>query len=175
METKCKAETEEKVIQRLSHLGIHPIYSQKTQTLLWMPKSACWQEPSIAVSWDALPEPYKYRGRCWSQPLNLVQGPQKGGREKTEGAEGVCSPIEGTDSYWTNQYPPELPGTKPPTKEYTWRDPWLQPHMWQRMAWLDISARRGPWAWGFSMPHCREMPGWEGGSGSTLIEAGEGG
>ena len=25
--------------------------------------------------------------------------------------------------------PPELPGTKPPTKEYTWRDPWLQPHM----------------------------------------------
>ena len=25
--------------------------------------------------------------------------------------------------------PPELPGTKPPTKEYTWRDPWLQTHM----------------------------------------------
>jgi hypothetical protein len=25
--------------------------------------------------------------------------------------------------------PRELPGTKPPTKEYTWRDPWLQPHM----------------------------------------------
>jgi hypothetical protein len=25
--------------------------------------------------------------------------------------------------------PPELPGTKPPTKEYTWRDPWLQPHI----------------------------------------------
>jgi hypothetical protein len=24
---------------------------------------------------------------------------------------------------------PELPGTKPPTKEYTWRDPWLQLHM----------------------------------------------
>jgi hypothetical protein len=21
--------------------------------------------------------------------------------------------------------PPGLPGTKPPTKEYTWRDPWL--------------------------------------------------
>jgi hypothetical protein len=20
-------------------------------------------------------------------------------------------------------------GTKPPTKEYTWRNPWLQPHM----------------------------------------------
>jgi hypothetical protein len=24
---------------------------------------------------------------------------------------------------------PELPGTKPPTKEYTRRDPWLQMHM----------------------------------------------
>jgi hypothetical protein len=25
--------------------------------------------------------------------------------------------------------PPELPGTKPPTKEYTWKDSWLQLHM----------------------------------------------
>jgi hypothetical protein len=25
--------------------------------------------------------------------------------------------------------PPELPGTKPLTKEYTWRNTWLQPHM----------------------------------------------
>jgi hypothetical protein len=25
--------------------------------------------------------------------------------------------------------PPELPGVKLPTKEYTWRDPWLQLHM----------------------------------------------
>jgi hypothetical protein len=25
--------------------------------------------------------------------------------------------------------PPDLPGTKPPTKEYTWKDPWLQLHM----------------------------------------------
>jgi hypothetical protein len=24
---------------------------------------------------------------------------------------------------------PEHPETKPPTKEYTWRDPWLQLHM----------------------------------------------
>ena len=24
---------------------------------------------------------------------------------------------------------PELPGTKTPTNEYTWRDLWLQPHM----------------------------------------------
>ena len=39
METKCGAETEEKAIQRLPHLGIHPIYSHQTQTLLWMLRS----------------------------------------------------------------------------------------------------------------------------------------
>jgi hypothetical protein len=48
--TKCGAETEGKAIQRLSHLGIHPIYSHQTQTLLWMPERACYQEPDIAVS-----------------------------------------------------------------------------------------------------------------------------
>jgi hypothetical protein len=35
-ETKCGAE---KVIQRLPHLGIHPIYSHQTQTLLYRPSS----------------------------------------------------------------------------------------------------------------------------------------
>jgi hypothetical protein len=65
--TKCGAETKIKAIQRLPHLGIYPIYRHQTQTLLWMPKSACWQEPNIAVSWEDLPEPDKYRGEC-SQP-----------------------------------------------------------------------------------------------------------
>jgi hypothetical protein len=41
MDTKCGAETEGKAIQRLSHLGFHPIYSHHTQKLLWMPGSAC--------------------------------------------------------------------------------------------------------------------------------------
>ena len=49
-------------------------------------------------------------------------------RERTQGAEGVCSSVEGT-TIWSNQHPPELPGTKPPTKEYTWRDPWLHLYM----------------------------------------------
>ena len=40
----------------------------------------------------------------------------------------------------------ELPRTEPPTKEYTSRDPWLWPYMWQRMAMLGISGRRDPWA-----------------------------
>jgi hypothetical protein len=40
-ETKCGAGTEGKAIHRLSHLEIYPIYSYQTQTLLWMPTSAC--------------------------------------------------------------------------------------------------------------------------------------
>ena len=40
----------------------------------------------------------------------------------------------------------ELPGTGPPTKAYTWSDPWHWLHMWQMMALLNISGRRGPWA-----------------------------
>jgi hypothetical protein len=36
METKYGTETEEKAIQRLPHLGFHPIYSHQTQMLWWM-------------------------------------------------------------------------------------------------------------------------------------------
>jgi hypothetical protein len=59
-------------------MKIHPIYSNQIQTLVWMPRSACWQEPDIGVSWKVLPEPDKYRGECSppSQPLDWVQGPQ---------------------------------------------------------------------------------------------------
>jgi hypothetical protein len=49
-EKKYGGETEGKVIQRLPNLGIHPIYCHQTQTLLWMPRCACWQDPDIAVS-----------------------------------------------------------------------------------------------------------------------------
>jgi hypothetical protein len=40
-ETKCGAETKGKAIQRLPNLGIHPINSHQTGTLLWMPTSNC--------------------------------------------------------------------------------------------------------------------------------------
>jgi hypothetical protein len=50
----------------------------------WIPTSACWQEPDIAVSWEAVPD--KYRGGC-SQPTiglstrspmkELEKGPKK--------------------------------------------------------------------------------------------------
>ena len=73
-ETKFRAETEGMTIQRLPHLGIHPIYSHQTQTLLWMPTSACWQEPDIAVSWEALPVPDKYRSGCSQPSIGLSTG-----------------------------------------------------------------------------------------------------
>jgi hypothetical protein len=53
---------------------------------------------------------------CWTKNRDPVGGIRK----RTKEAEGVCNPIGRT----TNQPDPlEVPGTKPPTKEYTWRDP----------------------------------------------------
>jgi hypothetical protein len=56
-ETKFRAETEGMTMQKLPHLGIHLINNHQTQTLLQIPIRACWQEPDIAVSWEALPMP----------------------------------------------------------------------------------------------------------------------
>jgi hypothetical protein len=39
-ETKFGAESEEMTIQRLPHMGIHPINNHQTQTLLQMPAIA---------------------------------------------------------------------------------------------------------------------------------------
>jgi len=62
--------------------------------------------------------------------MGILVDPSGGVRERTEGAEGVCNCI-GRKQYQATRIslPPELPGTKPPTNEYTWRDPWLQSHM----------------------------------------------
>jgi hypothetical protein len=125
-------------------LGIHPIHSYHTQTLLWMPRSACWKEPDMAVSWEALPEPYKYRGRCSQAIIGRTSGsPIGGARERNEGIEGVCNPI-GRTTISTNQTltpTSELPGTKPSTKEYSTQ---LQLGMSQRMALSGISERKIP-------------------------------
>jgi hypothetical protein len=41
VETKCGAKTEAQAIQRLPHLGLHPIYSHQTRMISWMLGSAC--------------------------------------------------------------------------------------------------------------------------------------
>jgi hypothetical protein len=76
--------------------------------------------------------PDKYRGGC-SQPTiglstgspveELVKGPKE--------LKGFTVPLEEQQYQPTRDPappPPELPGTKPSTKKYTWRDPWLQVH-----------------------------------------------
>ena len=73
-ETKCGAETERMTIQKLPHPGIHPIYQHQIQILLWMPTSACWQEPDIAASWETLPVPDKYRSGCSQSSIGLSTG-----------------------------------------------------------------------------------------------------
>jgi hypothetical protein len=74
MGPKCGAETEGKAIWRLLNLGIYPIYRHKTQTLWQMPRSAYWQELDIAVSWEALPEPDKYRCGPSQPTIGLSMG-----------------------------------------------------------------------------------------------------
>jgi len=48
-------------------------------------------------------------------------------RGRTEGAEGVYNSIK--TKYIHQSDRTEFPGTKPSTKEYTWRDSWLQLYM----------------------------------------------
>jgi hypothetical protein len=38
--TKCEAKTKRMTIQRLLHLGIHPIHNHQIQPLLWLPRRA---------------------------------------------------------------------------------------------------------------------------------------
>jgi hypothetical protein len=56
------------------------------------------------------------------------RNPNGGVRGRTEGAEGVCNYIYRKNNNINQPDPPEFPGTKPPTKEHTWRNPWLQLH-----------------------------------------------
>ena len=51
--------------------------------------------------------------------MELEKGPKE--------LKGFAGPKE--EQQYEITRPTELPGTKQPTKEYTWRDPWLQLHM----------------------------------------------
>ena len=73
-ETKCGVEAEEMTIQRLTHLGIHPIISHQTLTLLHMPARFCWKDPDIAVSSEAMPVPGKYRSGCSQSSIGWNTG-----------------------------------------------------------------------------------------------------
>jgi hypothetical protein len=72
-ETKFGTKTEGRTIQRLTHLGIHPINNHQTQILLYIPTRFCWQDPDIAVSCEAMPVPGKNRSH--SHLLDGTHGP----------------------------------------------------------------------------------------------------
>jgi len=143
-ERKCGTEIEGKAIQRLFHLGIHRIYRHQTQTLLQIPRRVCWLEPDNSCPMrEALPEPDKYRCGCSQPTIRLSTG------SPMEEWEKDLKELKGLQFHRKNNMnqpdSPEHPGTKPATKEYTWRDPCLQPHMKQRMALSGTSRRRRPW------------------------------
>jgi hypothetical protein len=95
--TKFGAETKGWTIQRLPHLGVHPIFSHQMQTLLHMPARFCCKDPDIAVSCVAMPVLGKYRSGCSQSSIGWNTEPPNGGaRESTQGAEGVYNPIGGT-------------------------------------------------------------------------------
>jgi hypothetical protein len=83
-----------------------------------------------AVSWEDLPDPDKYRGRCPQPPIGVNTG------SSIEELEKGLKELKGVAAHRKNNIfnqsdalsSKELPGAKPPTKEYTWRNPWLQPH-----------------------------------------------
>ena len=100
----------------------------------------CWlMGPDMAVSQESLPELDKYRGRCLQSTIGLSAGFQMEELEKR------LKELRGFAALWGEQQcqqsrPAEHLGTRPPVKEYTWRDQWLWPHIWQSMALLDISG-----------------------------------
>ena len=124
MEIKCRTETEGKTIQRLSHLGIHPIYCHQTPTLLDAKKcllKGAWYGGllrGLARAWQI--QRQMLAANHWTEH----EVPSEGVRERTEGAERGLKPYGKTNNINQPDFP-ELPGTKPPTKEHTW----LQLHM----------------------------------------------
>jgi hypothetical protein len=62
-------------IQRLPYPGIHPIISHQTQTLLHRPARFSCRDPDIAVLYEAMPVPGKYRSGCSQSSIGWNTGP----------------------------------------------------------------------------------------------------
>jgi len=104
LDTKFGAETERVAIQSLFHLGIQP----KTQSLLGMPRGTWWQEPDIAVFWEAWLEHDKFRGRLTTNHWTENGVPIDGFGERIKGANSICNTIKTIElqsSQGLNHYP----------------------------------------------------------------------
>jgi hypothetical protein len=81
-----------KAIQRLLHLGIHPIYS--CQMLLWMQGSALLTGDWFGCLLRGSARAWQIQRRMLAANHCTERGVPDGGvREGTEGTEGVCSPV----------------------------------------------------------------------------------
>ena len=143
--------TEEKAIQRLLHLGIHLVYKQDATTDA--------REYLLTVAWYCCLLKGSARScpiQMWMLIANHWSEHGVGELEKRMKELRVCNPIGGaTES--TSQ----TPRAPRDWTTNTWRDSWLQLHIWQRTAVLDLSGRSCPWSWWGSMSQCRGMPGLE--------------
>ena len=74
-ETKFGAKRKGWTIQRLPHPGIHPIISHQTQTLLHMPARFYRRDPDIAVTYEGMPVPGKYKSGCSQSSIVWNAGP----------------------------------------------------------------------------------------------------
>jgi hypothetical protein len=74
-ERKFGAMMKGETTQRLPHPGIHPIISHQTQTLLHMPARFCGRDPGIAVLYEAMPVPGKYKSGCSQSSIRWNTGP----------------------------------------------------------------------------------------------------
>ena len=81
-------------IQRLPHLGIHPIIRHQAQTLLHMPARFCQQDLDIVLVrlCQCLANT---EVDVHSHLLMEHRVPKEGAGENTQGAKGVCNPIGG--------------------------------------------------------------------------------
>ena len=74
-EKKFGAKMKRWTIQRLPHLGVHPIISHQMQILLHMPARFCRKDSDIAVLCEASPVSGKYRSGCSQSSIGWNTGP----------------------------------------------------------------------------------------------------
>jgi hypothetical protein len=100
---------EGKTIQRLPHMGLHPIRNHQTtkppNTTAYARKillTGFWRSSLLWVYANA------WQMQKWMVTvINWMEhrAPNEGASRSTQGAKGVCNPIGGT-TIWNNQYPP---------------------------------------------------------------------
>jgi len=131
--------------------------------------SACWQELDKTISWEALPEPDKYRGRCSQPTIELKTG------SRMEELEKGLKELKGLQPYEKSNInqsdTPELPMTKPPSQVFTW----LQLHMyrgWPFHKSVEGEALDPVKARCLSVEEFQGRREWVGRSGNIFLEAG---